>query len=78
MPRGLDQQHRIRALPTRWNSSSRWVTHSDLSLGMPLLEELQWCEIAKGLVRAHGVVGFLPLASSRLRAAISREHSVTW
>jgi hypothetical protein len=28
---------------------------------MPLLKKLQWCEVAERLVRAHGVVGFLPL-----------------
>jgi hypothetical protein len=28
---------------------------------MPLPEELQWGEIAQRLVRADGVVGFLPL-----------------
>ena len=52
------------------NSSSRLLTLSALLLGVPLLQELVRREIAKRLMGADHVVGFLPLS----QFAIQRRH----
>lgn len=60
------------------NSYSRFVTHSALSMSMPLLEVLCGSELAEQLVAGYGVVGFLPLRGPSFAAAISSKQFVTW
>ena len=47
-------------------SSSRSVTLCLLSLGLPLGEELEGCQVVQGLVGAEGVVDVLPVAKGWL------------
>ena len=49
-------------------SSSRLVTLCLRPIVFPTSDEFQWSEVSEGLVRAHAVVGVLPIAELMIEA----------